>query len=754
MDPSTPVCEPPLLARPGLRSAVPETPSGPADDIDDVKPPPPTAPEPAQPPLSLLTVDDCGQCAHCLDKPKFGGRGMKKKGCLTKRDRRLSGPLPPPDFASPAPSVEQAQPSCSQASSEPRVPSRLGGNILGARRTAEFVSMMHSLGKTQEKCAARRNDDVRSPSAEPGPSEDEDERSCSPTASACADVVLTPPDGGPFKSVRMIGDGLRSESPQDPLRAPPSQLSASKDRSSRDMSTPAPLAPLRVEGDDALHDGLESALKAAMQSPLSEFANYLEMTPRMVEGATRGQPDSLLWQLASLMEKTPRLPTQSKLSLSAEKPLEPEEAKQVLLESSLQTTSPSATPDETRRALDHALRCASQLASPNLSALLASVTRSSSNMLIPPPEAAEDGGNARKRKLEGQLVRSRSREEALDAGMFDDMGDFGLEDDEQFADMHINVDDLSLLPFGSGRRSSSGSARPRGKAKEKEKGKPTQCKCDKSNCLKRYCVCFQAGGVCGESCKCKGCKNNDAEENREERTKKVAEMQKKKTNAFGSRVTETQQGAGEKVHHTGCHCKKSNCRKRYCECFTYGVKCTDKCKCSDCCNPKGVNESCNRHEMGAVPRANSLTELTTLSDEDDDSQRQKSPRLKSPSLRDEERSPGTVNDLIAAAAAAEAAVPAHISNNGALERLTSYNGALERTASASMEVVSLAAARSLASPVCEVDLPDRLQLAVPPSPSPCGTEDTVGNDTLHVIEAPARKSSPLAPTMEHIVGVQ
>ena len=34
--------------------------------------------------------DDCGQCAACADKPRFGGRGSKKKACMT-RSCRMRG---------------------------------------------------------------------------------------------------------------------------------------------------------------------------------------------------------------------------------------------------------------------------------------------------------------------------------------------------------------------------------------------------------------------------------------------------------------------------------------------------------------------------------------------------------------------------------------------------------------------------------------------------------------------------------------
>uniref|UniRef100_A0A915LDZ2 CRC domain-containing protein n=1 Tax=Meloidogyne javanica TaxID=6303 RepID=A0A915LDZ2_MELJA len=40
----------------------------------------------------------------------------------------------------------------------------------------------------------------------------------------------------------------------------------------------------------------------------------------------------------------------------------------------------------------------------------------------------------------------------------------------------------------------------------------------------------------------------------------------------------------ERLHQKGCHCKKSNCLKNYCECYEAKVPCTERCKCIACKN--------------------------------------------------------------------------------------------------------------------------------------------------------------------------
>jgi len=44
--------------------------------------------------------------------------------------------------------------------------------------------------------------------------------------------------------------------------------------------------------------------------------------------------------------------------------------------------------------------------------------------------------------------------------------------------------------------------------------------------------------------------------------------------------------AGVEAESKGCNCVRSNCLKRYCECFEAGVDCTDKCNCTDCKNTR------------------------------------------------------------------------------------------------------------------------------------------------------------------------
>ncbi len=46
------------------------------------------------------------------------------------------------------------------------------------------------------------------------------------------------------------------------------------------------------------------------------------------------------------------------------------------------------------------------------------------------------------------------------------------------------------------------------KRKKKRKEVPNvTCNCTKSNCRKKYCLCFKAGGYCKDTCRCIDCQN-------------------------------------------------------------------------------------------------------------------------------------------------------------------------------------------------------------------------------------------------------
>ena len=100
------------------------------------------------------------------------------------------------------------------------------------------------------------------------------------------------------------------------------------------------------------------------------------------------------------------------------------------------------------------------------------------------------------------------------------------------------------------------------------------CNCKNSFCLKRYCECFTRMKYCNSSCQCKNCFNTNLHE--KERNEAIKNYISKSPISFKKINID--------MNNLSCFCKKSNCLKKYCECYQMGMKCSLNCKCIDCKN--------------------------------------------------------------------------------------------------------------------------------------------------------------------------
>mmetsp|Transcript_12670 Transcript_12670/g.19097 ORF Transcript_12670/g.19097 Transcript_12670/m.19097 type:complete len:467 (+) Transcript_12670:54-1454(+) len=151
----------------------------------------------------------------------------------------------------------------------------------------------------------------------------------------------------------------------------------------------------------------------------------------------------------------------------------------------------------------------------------------------------------------------------------------------------------------------------------------SRCNCKKSKCLKLYCECFSALRYCID-CNCTDC--NNCKEYEEVRSEAIQATKERNPIAFHSKVSD------KKGHLAGCNCQRSQCLKKYCECFEGSVHCGTNCKCKSCENYSGSakleaakntarqkreryaikSESCNTSSVPPKTTHLSTTTLTTL----------------------------------------------------------------------------------------------------------------------------------------------
>ena len=86
------------------------------------------------------------------------------------------------------------------------------------------------------------------------------------------------------------------------------------------------------------------------------------------------------------------------------------------------------------------------------------------------------------------------------------------------------------------------------------------CNCTKTKCIKKYCECFANTKFCNINCNCQECMNK----------KDYLDNNNMKYSNENFIII--------------CTCTKSNCNKKYCECYKNGKKCNDKCRCLNCMN--------------------------------------------------------------------------------------------------------------------------------------------------------------------------
>jgi len=316
-------------------------------------------------------TEDCGSCVNCLDKRKFGGPGLKRKACMSKR-AVVATPVSAAGVHSPCgASISTASGAHSVAG-----PSSLGGwsgisPFMGlddariadlmatspvdrAHAASAFVTtpILAGLGATSPAPSLSGN--RLSPAEAAAVAQPRGAGSSSAAGSSSGGAYY----GRGYRSIGSMAQGHGGEEAEG--RAPLNDLPVN--HSMTKSHTPlggVPSTPMKTPEIQAL---ISAAVGGA--SPLSDLANILDSAQHLPSSSAPGGavPEmSPLFQLANLMERTPRLPMPRLSMHSAERPADPDELKHALLNSSLGASPLGSlgganTPEQLRNDLRAALQ--------------------------------------------------------------------------------------------------------------------------------------------------------------------------------------------------------------------------------------------------------------------------------------------------------------------------------------------------------------------------------------------------------------